>query len=63
MAKKDLDSGELKMVGASPDGINGFTVSTQDLKTIYARAQFLAPYMKPKIMPMLSVDELMDAMK
>ena len=63
MAKKDLASGELKMAGVSPDGVNSFVVSTQDLKTIYTKAQFLAPYMKIKVMPMLSVDELMDAMK
>ena len=63
MGKKDLDSGELKMVGMSPDGRNGFVISTQDVKTIYNRAQIQAPYTKIKVMPMLSLDEVMDVMK
>ena len=63
MGKKDLDSGELKMIGMSPDGQNGFVISNQDAKTIYTRAQFLAPYTKCKVMPMLSLDEVMDVMK
>ena len=63
MVKKDLDSGELKIFGMSLDGIKAFTVSTQDEKTIFTKAQMLAPYWKFKVMPMLSFDEVMDAMK
>ena len=64
LGKKDLDSGELKMAGMSPDGQNGFVISTQDVKAIYTRAQMLGPYMKlKKVMPMLSIDEVVDVMK
>ena len=63
MGKKDLDSGELKMLGMSPDGQHGFVISNQDVKTIYTKAQILAPYTKCKVMPMLSIDEVMDLMK
>ena len=63
MTKKDLNSGELKMFGMSPDGHSAFVVSNQDVKTIYTKAQILAPYVKIKVKPMLSMDELVDAMK
>lgn len=63
MTKKDLDSGELKMWGVSPDGYNGFAISNQDLKTIYTKAQMVSPYAKFKVMPMLSLDEAVGAMK
>ena len=63
MGKKDIDSGELKMIGMSPDGRNGFVISNQDVKTIYTKAQILAPATKCKVMPMLSLDEVMDVMK
>ena len=63
MTKKDLDSGELKMFGQSPDGQIAFAVSVQDPKTIYTKALILAPYAKIKVKPMLSMDELVDAMK
>jgi len=63
MTKKDLDSGELKMVGMSPDGHSGFVISNQDVKTIYKKAQILSPHVKLKVKPMLSFDEMMDIMK
>ena len=63
MGKKDLESGELKMAGLSPDGRNGFVISTQDEKTLYNRAQILAPYTKCKVMPMISLEDIMDVMK
>ena len=63
MTKKDLDSGELKMWGVSPDAHTGFAVSNQDLKTLYTKAQTVAPYAKFNVMPMLSLDEAVDAMK
>jgi len=61
--KKDLDSGEIKMFGVSPDGRNSFVVTTQDEKWILTRARMAAPAMKMKVMPMLSFDEYMDVMK
>ena len=63
MGKKDLDSGELKMIGMGPDGQNSFVISNQDLKTIYIKTQLMAPYIKSKVMPMLTFDEAMDVMK
>lgn len=61
--KKDLDSGELKMFGQSPEGRNGFLVSTADEKTLLTKAMMAGPAWKFKIMPMLSYDEVMDVMK
>lgn len=63
MTKKDLNSGELKMFGMSPDGHSAFVVSNQDVKTIYTKAQFFDPYAKLKVMPKLSFDETMDVVK
>jgi len=63
MGKKDLESGELEMIGMSPDGRNGFVISNQDAKTIYTKTQIMAPYTKCKVKPMLSFDEAMDVMK
>ena len=63
MGKKDLESGELAMVGMSPDGHYGFVISNQDPKTIYMKTQMMVPYVKCEVKPMLSLDETMDLMK
>jgi len=63
MGKKDLESGELAMLGMSPDGRHGFVVSNQDPKTIYTKTQMMVPYVKSKVKPMLSLDEAMDVLK
>ena len=63
MGKKDLESGELAMIGMSPDGRHSFVISNQDAKTIYTKTQMLAPYVKSKVKPMLSFDEAMDVLK
>ncbi len=63
MGKKDLESGELEMIGMSPDGRHSFVISNQDVKTIYTKTQMMSPYMKCKVKPMLSFDEAMDTMK
>jgi len=65
MVKKDLESGFLRMVCMSPDGHNGFLLTSQnvELKTMYSRAQMTAPYVKIKVEPILSLDEVMDTMK
>ena len=63
MGKKDLESGELAMVGMSPDGRHGFVISNQDPKTIYTKTQTMVPYVRSEVKPMLSLDEAMDIMK
>ena len=63
MTKKDLDSGELKMWGISPDGHSAFAISNQDAKTLYAKAQIVSPYAEFTVMPMLTIDEAIDAMQ
>ena len=63
MGKKDIESGELTMIGMSPDGHNGFVISNQDPKTIYTKTQMMVPYVKSEVKPMLSLDEAMDVMK
>jgi hypothetical protein len=63
MGKKDIESGELTMIGMSPDGRNGFVISNQDPKTIYTKTQMMVPYVKSEVKPMLSLDEAMDVMK
>ena len=63
MGKKDLESGELAMIGMSPDGRHSFVISNQDAKTIYTKTQKMVPYVKSKVKPMLSFDEALDIMK
>ena len=63
MGKKDLESGELAMLGMSPDGHQGFVISNQDPKTIYTKTQMMVPYVRSEVKPMLSLDEAMDVMK
>ena len=63
MGEKDLESGELAMVGVSPDAGHAFVVSNQDPKTIYTKTQTMAPYVRCEVKPMLSLDEAMDVMK
>jgi hypothetical protein len=63
MGKKDVESGELAMVGLSPDGRHGFAISNQDPKTIYTKTQTMVPYVRSEAKPMLSLDEAMDVLK
>jgi hypothetical protein len=65
MVKQDLDSGFLKMVGMSPNGREACFITDQDvdIKTLYMRGQMAGPSVKMKVKPMLSFDEVMDAMK
>jgi len=63
IGKKDIESGELAMVGMSPDGRHGFVISNQDPKTIYTKTQMMIPYVKSKVKPMLSLDEAMGVLK
>ena len=62
--KKDLDSGELKMVGISPGLGSGFIVSEQDPKVILGkRIMSTGNVKKFKVMPMLSLDEVTDVLR
>ena len=57
--KKDLDNGELKMVGISPGLGSGFFVSEQDPKVILGkRIMSTANVKKFKVKPMLSLEEV-----
>lgn len=62
--KKDLDSGELKMVGISPGLGSGFFISEQDPKVILSKRIMSSTNVKKfKVKPMLSFDEVMDVLK
>ena len=63
LIKSDLDSGALIMSGVSPEGSRGFLVSKQDAKEIYGRSGMVGPYAKFEVLPMLTIDEVMDVMK
>ena len=62
-AKKDLDSGKVKMWGISLGGSKGFAVVEGSGKEILADSMFYSPYLKSKVKPMLSFDEYMDVLK
>ena len=62
MVKKDVNSGRIEW-GASPSGNRGYVVSEQDEKEIYARAMMYSPYATFEVVPMLSVDEAIGAIK
>ena len=61
--KGDVDSGKTKMWGISTGGGRGFSVSEGDGKEIYAVTAGFTPYIKFKVKPMLSVDEMIEVMK
>ena len=62
MVKKDVDSGEIEW-GASPSGKRGYVVSEQDEKEIYAKAMIFSPYATFEVLPIISVDEAIEAVK
>lgn len=61
--KTDLASGNLKMWGISSGGGNGYSISEQNAKEIFALIMKYTPYITFKVKPMLSVDEMIDVMK
>ena len=61
--KKNMASGELKMWGISSGGGNGYSISEQSAKEIFALIMKYTPYIKFEVKPMLSVDEMIDVMK
>lgn len=62
MVKKDVDSGEIEW-GTSTSGMRGYAVSQQDEKVVYAKAMTFCPYAKFEVIPIISVDEAIDAVK
>jgi hypothetical protein len=63
MVKKDLESKKSIMWGISAGGGQGFSVSEKEPKEIYALTAPYFPYIKFEVMPMLSIDEMIDTMK
>ena len=60
--KKDVDSGEIEW-GSSPSAMRGYVVSEQDEKVIYSRAIMFSPYATFEVIPIISVDEAINAVK
>ena len=61
--KKDIDSGVIKMWGASPVGGHGFMVFEGDEKELFALLQKTAPRLKSKVEPMIAIDEMISTLK
>ncbi len=61
--KKDIDSGVIKMWGASPAGGRGFMVFEGDEKELFAQLQKNVPRLKGKVEPMISIDEMISTLK
>ena len=63
MTKKDLESGQVKMWGVSPGGGQGFSMGEGDAKELMAGIMKYTPYYNFEVKPMLSIDEVTEAMK
>lgn len=63
MTKQDLDSGIVKVWGASPGGGKGFAITEGGGKESLAGLLKYTPYYTFNIAPMLSVDEIVEVMK
>jgi hypothetical protein len=63
MVKKNLKNGQSKMWGMNPGGNHGFAVSDKDEKDIFAMIAPYIPHVKFKVESMLSIDEIIAAMK
>lgn len=63
LVKKDIDSGFDKFWGMNPGGGCGFAVSDRDEKEIFASLARFTPYVKFKVEPVLSVDEVIETLK
>jgi hypothetical protein len=61
--KEELASGKTKMWGVGLEGLHGFSIFEENAKSILARSRQVFPYIKGKIMPMLSFEESEDVMK
>ena len=62
LEKKDVDSGEIEW-GASISDKRGYVISEQDEKVIYAKAMMFSPYATFEVMPIISVEEAIKAVK
>ena len=63
MVKKSMDDGKMKMWGINPGGNHGFAITDEDDKAILARNAQYIPHVKFRVEPMLSIDEVIAAMK
>ena len=61
--KSQVDSGKTKMWGISTGGDHGFAITEGDGKEVFATTAAYSPYIKFKIKPMLSIDEMIEVMK
>ena len=61
--KKELESGVIKAWGISAAGGRGYSISEDDPKTLYARTARFFPFIKFEIIPMVSIDDMIDAMQ
>jgi len=61
--KAGVDSGETEMWGISLSGDKGFSISSLSEQEIFANLASYSPYVKFKILKMLSVDEAIAAVK
>jgi hypothetical protein len=61
--KRNIDSGKTKMWGISTGGGRGFSIAEGAGKEIFATTAGFTPYIKFKVKPMLSIDEMIEVMK
>jgi hypothetical protein len=61
--KKGVESGITETWGISPSGDSGFSISNQSEQEILTNLAAYSPYVKFKVMKMLSVDEAIAAVK
>ena len=62
MVKKDVDNGEIDW-GSSPSAMRGYVVSEQDESVIYSKSIMFSPYATFEIIPIISVDQAINAVK
>lgn len=62
--KSNMDSGKTKMWGIRAEGGHGFSVTDGYGKEIFAiTSDFTTPYIKFKVKPVLSIDEMIAVLK
>jgi len=61
--KKDMDRGDPIMWGISLGGGRAFIVTKQNEKDIYAKLSMARPYWKFEVIPMLTIEEMVDVRK
>ncbi len=63
MVKKQAESGVIKVWGMNPGGHGGFGISDKDEKEIFGMTAQYIPYVKFRVEPMLSIDEVIATLK